>query len=325
MSEHESPFAAENREFGLSIIARIEQNTGLELRSLFEQDLSAHEIRNRMRELFVGYVETSIAGEKPSKEWPDAGKPVDVRQALFGGSLNVVPNVAVAEQSYKRIKGYQGQQIQNYLKGVIDNLSNLKTGMSPGEAAQTIAISGVASFGIAMIFGTFGALAGGSALLPAIAVGVAAMGSMSVVVGVALVIVAELLIFFLVFNKKVFLGMVFNNTALALVVRDWRAGTSGADRGDLFMNTGSTTSFMETNETPNLDSPLVQVTERLFVSKGDPDNLVSAGIFCAEKNFGLFGTEGVMVLTSNKAPNLRFAVLFACPYAGYSSTWIPSE
>jgi hypothetical protein len=315
MSEHESPFAADHRAFGLAIIERIEANTGLEIRKLFEQDLSAHEIRERMRELIVVYVERTLAEEKPSSEWPLAGQPIDVRQTLFGASgVNVVPDVAVTEQRYQEIRRYQGQQIQTYLKKVTDGLSLLKDGMTPAQAAATIAAGGLASFGVAMIWGTFVALQSGAAFMSALAAGVVAMGSMTVVVGVALVIVAELLIFFLVLNKKVFLGMVFNNTGLNLVVRDWRAGTSGAARGDLFMNTGSMTSFMETHENPNLDSPLVQVVERLFLGPGNPDNLVSAGIFCAEKNFGFYGTEGVMLLSPRSRGDIRFAFLFACPY-----------
>jgi hypothetical protein len=315
MSEHESPFAADHRAFGLAIIERIKANTGLEIRSLFEQDLSANEIRERIHELIVAYVERKLKEEKPGTDWPLAGQPIDVRQTLFGaGGINVVPDVAVTEQRYKQIKQYQGKQIDTYLKNVTDGLSLLKDGMSPAQVATTIATSGLASFGVAMVWGTFVALQGGAAFLSALAAGVVAMGSITVVVGVALVIVAELLLFFLVLNKKVFLGMVFNNTGLNLIVRDWRAGTSGASRGDLFMNTGSMTSFMETNETPNLDSPLVQVVERLFLSAGSPDNLVSAGIFCAEKNFGLYGTEGVMLLSSRQREDIRFAFVFACPY-----------
>lgn len=315
MSEHESPFAADHRAFGLAIIERVEANTGLRIRNLFEQDLSAREIRERMHQQITAYVERKLAEEKPGSEWPLAGQPVDVRQALFGaGGVNVVPDVAVTEQRYREIKQYQGQQINNYLKGVTDGLSLLKDNMTPGQAAGTIAASGLASFGAAMLWGTFTALQAGAAFIPALTAGVAAMGSMTVVVGVALVIIAELLIFFLVLNKKVFLGMVFNNTGLNLVVRDWRAGTSGAARGDLFMNTGSMISFMETHENPNLDSPLVQVVSRLFVKPGDPDNLVSAGIFCAEKNIGFYGTEGVMLLSSQSTGSLRFAFVFACPY-----------
>jgi hypothetical protein len=315
MAENTTPFAEENRAFALSILDRIEGNTGLEIRHLFEGELSAQQIRAQVRKSVVSYVERQLAAERPTDGWPEAGKAVDVQAALFGASgINVAPNVAVTEKLYREIREYRGGQIDAYIRRVTDGLSLLKENMSPGQAAGIIIGSGLASFGVAMIGGTFAALQGGAALLTAVTAGVAAMGSMTVVVGVALVVAAELLLFFLVLNKKVFLGMVFNNTGLSLVVRDWRAGTGGARRGDLFMNTGSMTSFMEMHETHRLDSPLVQVVARDRIAPGDPDNLVSAGIFFAEKNFGLYGTEGVMLLGSHAAPSIRFALVFACPY-----------
>lgn len=315
MAEDTSPYAEENRAFALSILDRIEGNTGLEIRQLFDGDLTADEIRTRLHESIAGYVTRQLAREAATENGPAAGQPVDVQAVLFGaGGINVAPNVAVTEQRYREIREYRGGQIDAYLRRVTDGLSLLKNDMSPGQAAGIIIGSGLVSFGVAMIGGTFAALQGGAALLTAVTAGVAAMGSMTVVVGVALVIAAELLLFFLLLNKKVFLGMMFNNTDLNLVVRDWRAGTGGARRGDLFMNTGSMTSFMEMHETHRLDSPLVQVVARDRIAPGDPDNLVSAGIFFAEKNFGLFGTEGVMLLGSHKTPSLRFALVFACPY-----------
>jgi len=62
---------------------------------------------------------------------------------------------------------------------------------------------------------------------------------------------------------------------------------------------------------------MVQVMEKFNV--GDAaDNIISGGIFCAEKNIGLFGTEGAMVLSNyskDSKPTLpRFPLIFACPY-----------
>jgi hypothetical protein len=314
MAEHTSPFAEENRVFALSILDRIETSTGLQIRHLFDGDLTADQIREQLHAATAGYVAQKLAEEKPTDDWPEAGKPFDIHSALFGG-INGVPNVAITEQRYREIREYRGAQINAYLRRVTDGLSLLKVNMTPGQAAATIVGSGLASFGVAMIGGTFLALKGGAAFLTAISAGVAAMGSMTVVVGVALVIVAELLLFFLVFNKKTFLGMVFNNTDLHLVVRDWRAGTGGARRGDLFMNTGLMTSFMEMNETHRLDSPLVQVVARYRVAPGNPDNLVMAGIFFASKKVGFYGTEGAMLLSSNRMPSPWFALVIACPYS----------
>lgn len=315
MSEHELSHAAENREFARAVLARIEANTGIRLQELLESDLSPDERQKQIRALIIGWVEANCAAETPGGGWALAGKKIDANKVIFGADgTNIVPDVALTEQRYRMVQGLHGHQIDNFLKGVTDGLSLLNPSMTPGEAAATIATTGLASFGVAMIWGTFSALVAGEAFMAALAAGVVAMGSMTVVVGAAVAIVAELLLFFLVLNKKVFLGMVFNNTDVGMVVRDWRAGVGGDRRGDLFMNTGSMTTFMETHENQNLDSPLVQVGPRLFVKEGDPDNLVCAGIFCAQKNIGFYGTEGVMLLSPLHFSGLMYAFLFACPY-----------
>jgi hypothetical protein len=315
MAEHESSNAVENRVFAHGILARIEANTGIKLQALLESDLSPGERHKQVRALIIDWVETRSAAEKPSAEWALAGQKIDASVAIFGANVtNIVPNVALTEQKYRMVQGLQGHQIDQFLKNVTDRLSLLKPTMRPGEAAATIAGTALASFGVAMIWGTFAALVAGKAFMVALTAGVAAMGSMTVVVGAALLIVAELLLFFLVLNKKVFLGMVFNNTDMSLRVGNWRAGVGGGRGSGLFMNTGSMTTFMETHETPRLDSPLVQVGPRLFVRQGDPDNLVWGGIFCAEKNVGFYGTEGVILLSPLQYDGLIYAFLFACPY-----------
>jgi hypothetical protein len=318
MSEHESPYAAEDRAFALEILTRVEANTGLSFRGLFEQNLNSDEIRRRARGMILQYVQESAAAQVATAEWPLAGQPINAHEALFGAStVNVTPNIAVTEYNYKIIKGYRGNDVRDYVKRTTNGLSLLKDTMTAGEAAATILSSGIASFAIAMIVGTVKALIAKQTLRAAVVAGVRAMGTMKVVVGVAAVIIVELLIYLMVHNEKVFLGMVFNNTPLSLVVRDWRQGVDGANNGDLFMNTGSMTTFMETHMDEKLDSPLVQVLEKFDV--GDPaDNIISGGIFCAQKNFGFFGTEGALVLSKyskDPDPTLpRFALLFACPY-----------
>lgn len=318
MSQHESPFTAENRAFAQEVITRVEANSGLQIRDLFEQNLSPDEIRRRAHARIIEYVEAPAAPGAATAEWPMAAQPINARQAVFGSSTtNVTPNIAVTEHNYKIIRGYRGNDVRDYVKRTTNGLSLLKETMTPGEAAATILGSGIASFAAAMIIGTVKALIAKQTLRAAVVAGVKAMGNMKVVVGAAAVIIVELLIYLLVHNQKVFLGIVFNNTPLSLVVRDWRKGVDGADNGDLFMGTGSMNTFMETHKTPDLDSPLVEVMEKFDVGTVE-DNIIAGGIFCAEKNFGLFGTEGAMVLsnyTKESTPTLpRFALVFACPY-----------
>lgn len=318
MSKRATADPEQNRDFAHTILQRIAVNTGLQFGPVFEGNRSAAEVRQDLHGLIQNWVEQRIAGAQPSAEWPPADPRMNIREILFGygEGVSVVPNVALTEQRFKQVSKLRGSEIDRYLRHVTNGLSLLNERMTPEQAAITIAETTLASFGAAMIAGTFSALLGGSALLPALTAGVVAMGSMTLVVGVALTIVAEILIFFLVANKKVFLGMVFNDTDHDFVVKGWRLGTTGRVAGDLFMNTGSMTSFMDMHSTPELDSPLVQIVSRQSIAPGDPDNLVSAGIFCAEKKIGLYGTEGVMLLTSPTVPRLNFAFLFACPYTG---------
>jgi hypothetical protein len=318
MSDQEAEMAAESRAFALDVIAQIETNTGLEIRNIFEQDLTPDEIRQQMHTAIIGYVEARLATEEPSEDWPLAGQKIDVREALFGvGPTNILPNVAVTEYNYNVLKTFRGTAVHDFVKKVTNGLALLREGMGPGEAAATILGTGIAAFAAAMIAGTVKALLSGQALRAAVTAGVRAMGKISVVVGVAMLLITELLLYLMFSNKKVFLGLIFNNTPLNLVVHGWRNGVDGDDNGDLFMNTGSMTAFMETNMTDRLDSPLVQIMAKLDVS-GPDVNIVSGGIFSASKKPGLFGTEGAMVLSPYNKDNQkilpRFALVFACPY-----------
>jgi hypothetical protein len=319
MSDKDAELTEESRAVAFEAIAKIEANTGLSIRNLFEQDNEPREIRKQMHALILGYVEDRQAKEVATEDWPLAGQTINVREALFGSvddSISITPNVAVIEYNYNIIKGYRGRDVHDFISRVTNGLALLNEGMSALEAAATIIGSGLAAFATAMIVATAKALMLEKTLRVAVMEGVKAMGKIAVVVGVALVLITELLLYLIFKNKKVFLGIIYNNTAHALVVKNWRSGTGGSDNGDLFLKTGSMTTYMETHLNDYLDSPLVQVTAKIDV-KDPKENLIAGGIFCAEKNAGFFGTEGCMVLTNygeNPQPLPRFAVLFACPY-----------
>jgi hypothetical protein len=321
MSDQESLFALENRAFGFQLIERLEMNLGISFKHFFEQDLSASEIRAQVHGVIVNYVEQKSATETASEEWPLAGEQIEVRKALFGSAdINVIPNIAVTESNLNIIKNYTSGELNDYVRGVANGLSLIKDGQTAGEVAAVIVGSGLASFALAMIVGTVKALRAGEVFRAAVRTGVRAMGKVSVIVGVALVIITEILLYLIISNKKVFMGMVFNNTDLNLVVKNWRDGTGGSDKGDLFTNTGSMTSFMQTHENEKLDSPFVQIRGRDFIAPGDEDNIISGGIFNGQKNIGFYGTDGAMVLSDYKNPLPRFALLFACPYTRDNGT-----
>ncbi len=229
-------------------------------------------------------------------------------------NFNPIPNIAVTESNLKIIKSYSGSQINDYVKRTTNGLSLINDSQTAGEVAVQLVASGIVGFGTVMIFNMIRALRAGSQLRAAVTVGIRAAGGVTVIVSVVAALIVELLVYLLVTNQKVFLGMVFNNTDINLVVKDWRNGVDGGDSGDLFMNTGSMKSFMETNENEMLDSSLIQLMARSFIAPNDPDNIVMGGIFHGEKNIGLYGTDGAMVF-SDAANNLpRFSLLFSCPY-----------
>lgn len=310
-----SPFAEENRKFGFELITRMEANMGIQIRDLFESDKSPQEIRSEMHDRIVRYVQDRLDKEQPSDEWPHAGKERDARKALgLSSSINVVPNVSLLESNYKLAKNYEGQELNDFVRRISNGLSLIQEGQTAGQVAGEIIGSGLAAFALAMIIGTVKALRAGKAFRPALVLGVRAMGAVSVVVGVAALIITEILLYLLVYNKKQFLGLVMNNTDLNLVVDDWRDGTGGADKGDLFVNTGSVSSFMEQHETEQFDSPLIQIGARQIIAPDDPDNIILGGFFFGEKNTGFHGTDGAMVFHGRQQAQPRFGLLFACPY-----------
>lgn len=306
--------AMDDRDFAFMVLGRLEDNLGVSLRHIFENNDPAV-IRQEMRKAIKMAVAKKAPLEKANDEWPNAGSTSHIEAFFAADTFNVVPDVAVTEHNLGLIANYQGDEIHAYVKRVTNGLSLIQEGQTPGEVAGEIIGSGLAAFAIAMIIGTVKALRAGNAFRAAVTMGVRAMGGVSVVVGVAALLITELLIYLLVKNQKVFLGMVFNNTDLNLKVSDWRSGTGGDNKGDLYMNTGKMVAFMESHENEKLDSPLVQITARSFIAPGDEDNIVSGGIFAGEKNVGLFGTDGVMAFTDQeKTTDLRFFFMFACPY-----------
>lgn len=314
MSEDENQAVRSDREFGVMILERMEQNLGVPLRHIFENETSADVIRRQMRSAVVAAVRRKAAAETPTEDWPEPGHPDHLAALLSADDINTVPSISVTEYNLRVVSGYSGREIHDYVKTVTNGLSLIQEGQTATQVAIEMTSSGIASFSIAMIHGTIKALRAGNTFRASVTTGVRAMGSISVVVAVAALLITELLLYLMMSNQKVFLGLVYNNTDLNLRVTDWRSGTGGSSSGDLFMNTGSMTSFMETHEYDKLDSPLVQIPARLFVEPGNDDNLVLGGVFAAEKSFGFYGTEGAMAFTNLNNPGPRFFLQFACPY-----------
>jgi len=108
-------------------------------------------------------------------------------------------------------------------------------------------------------------------------------------------------------------GMVINNTNDNLVVNKYRESN-----GHLHMEHGVMVDFMEDNE-DGLQSPKLQIKQRLNFGENNSENVVMAGIYFADRNVGFRGSEGVMVFTSTTT-SLQFAHMFAVPYINDNRT-----
>ncbi|KAF2450949.1 hypothetical protein P171DRAFT_516711 [Karstenula rhodostoma CBS 690.94] len=307
---NQSSLDQDNRKFAFKLIEQMEKNTGIKICELFEGDRAAADIRTELRKRVIAYVQERIGKDEPSEEWPHAGEVQDAKEALgLTDDITVVPNVAVLESNYAVLKGYEGQAQADHVKRIASGLALIQDGQSAGQVAGEIIGAGLASFAVAMIVGTVKAMRGGAVFRAALVTGVRAMAGVSVIVGTAVLIIGEILLYLLLENKKQFLGIVYNNTDLNLVVDNWRTGS-----GDLYVATGAVSSWMEQHENEQYSSPLVQIGARQIIAPNDPDNLILGGLFFGEKNNSLFGTEGTMVFHDRVTKFPRFPLLFACPY-----------
>lgn len=300
----------DDQKFVLIVIKRLENNLGVSLNNVFKESNDASVIRNEMHKIIHSYI---------MKKAPNSLNVIDMHQFVSNlegdNEFNVIPPIGVTEENYIKIQQFTNSEIDNYVKRVTNGLSLIKEGMTINEVAYNLLMSGIATLGIAMATATFEGLCTGMTITSSIVFGLGAMSGIGTIIAIASIIITELLIYLIFQNEKSFVGMIFNNTDLCLNVSNWRKGVNGGNNSDLYMNTGKMVGFMETNKDVKLSSPLVQIPARLFIKPNDADNIVLGGIFAAQKNYGFFGTEGIMLLRPDNNINLGFYFLFACPYA----------
>jgi hypothetical protein len=220
--------------------------------------------------------------------------------------------MALSESDANIVISYQGDQLKTYLFNLTKRFENMANAQSVGVLVAEMAAGSIISVGVPAAVMTVKALRAGQTLLAAMRTGVLGIGMKTVITAVV-VVLASLLLYLLWENPKKILGMVLNNTAENLVVNRWDAGD-----GDLHMEHGQMVDFMQDNE-DGLNSPVIQVKQKLNFGPGDPDNVVFAGFYFADRNVGFRGAEGVMVFTSQTS-SLLFAHMFAVPYVNDNGT-----
>ncbi|GAB2501179.1 hypothetical protein [Arenimonas alkanexedens] len=305
------PSAQADIDFAEEALTRIEANLKIPLRKIMASDNSGEMIRAQ------AYAAIRVACHAMAERefTADASGLAEARRHIDAvtDTQNVVPTILIEEKNFNVIKNYEGDQVRDYVKGVVNGLSLIKEGESPEMVALQIIGTGLVGFGGAFAFGLIRSLVAKEVLKVAVKAGLKAAGGVGAVVGVVAVILVELLLYLLHGNKKNFVGMIFNNTDTNLVVKDWRAGVGGADKGDLYMAWGHCSGFMEVHQDGDLSKPALQLPAR-SAPEEQTGRIIQGGIYSGGKNFGLKGAEGVFVMQPLGQTSPRLAVLFECPY-----------
>ncbi|HUR83150.1 MAG TPA: hypothetical protein VM733_20505 [Thermoanaerobaculia bacterium] len=293
---------SETRVAALQIVARLHENTGVDLLALFDDEAlpSREKIRRARTELFHALCERGGFDEA----------------AFDMNAVDVEPNLFLDYFEGMRAAGLTGPAVLQYVSTLTSRMEQMAQAPSPESLAKLIAEAGLSSIGAAMLGETVLALCAGQTLGAALCTAITRMG-MGTAIGAIVAILAALIYWLTAMNPKKLLGLIINATPSALVVRNWRAGVDGGRGGDLFMAHGSMPSFMQDYEAGKL-SQLVQINARYDLDETGA-RFCPAGLFFADKNFGFYGAEGIMVLSATDN-TFQLAHMFAVPYSRDNGT-----
>ncbi len=231
---------------------------------------------------------------------------------IANGDIDIEPNIALSEADAKFLSTLEKEEVKTYLFNLTKRFENMANAKTPGLLVAEMAAGGIIAVGVPMAVTVVKGLIAKQALKTAMLAGIKGIG-MKTVIGAVVIVLATLIFYLLVENPKKILGMVINNTDDNLVVNKYRESN-----GNLFMQHGQMVDFMEDNE-DGLQSPKLQIKQRLNFGENNEDNVVFAGIYFADRNIGFRGSEGVMVFTSTTT-SLQFAHMFAVPYTNDNRT-----
>ena len=307
------------KQFAEQIIDRLNTTFGVDLKSIFENDTLSNE--QKVRKARVLLLEGIL------NEFDYSVSDVDLTSAsdfdedafltLLSEGADIEPNFSLLEKDAQYLMSLTGDDIKTYLFNLTKRFENMATARTPGQLAIELVAGGLLSVGVPAAINTIKALKAGSTVLNAVRAGIMGIG-MKTAIAAVVIALATLLLFLFLDNPKKILGMVINDTDSNLIVKDWKKGVNGNKNGDLFMAHGHMADFMEDNEN-GLGSPAIQIRSKINFGAGDKENVVFAGIYFANRNFGLRGAEGVMIFSS-KTSALRFAHMFAVPYVNDNGT-----
>jgi hypothetical protein len=287
----------EGRELALQVLARLRDDVGIDLLPLFEDESlpEREKLRRARTELFHALC---VRGGFDEQAFDIAG-------------VEIEPNTYVTFKEARRLSWLTGPAVFQYISKLTSSMEAASKAAGPESLAHLIIDAGLVSVGSSMMRETYVFLRGGQVLQAALRSGITRIGMASAIGCIALALVA-LVAWLIAINPKKLLGVIINGTASTIVVKNWRAGVDGAKGSDLFMKHGSMNSFMQDYEAGHL-SKVIQINARLDVGEGLDGRICAAGLFFADKNIGVYGAEGVMILTAGDGA-FEIAHMFAVPY-----------
>jgi hypothetical protein len=287
----------EARQLALQILENFRDDLGVDLLPLFEDEsLPGREKLRRARvELFHALC---VRGGFDEQSFDVAG-------------VEIEPNTYVTFKEARRLSWLTGPAVFQYISTLTSSMEAMSKATGPDSLARLIIDAGLASVGSSMMRETYVFLRGGEVLRAALVRGIGRIGMASAVGWIVLALIA-LVAWLIAINPKKLLGVIINGTASTIVVKNWRAGVDGAKGSDLFMKHGSMNSFMQDYELGDL-SKVIQINARLDFGEGLDARICAAGLFFADKNVGVYGAEGVMILTAGDGA-FEITHMFAVPY-----------
>lgn len=303
-----------HRQMALDVCARIQSRHNIDLAAIMSSpSLSYHEKRRMMIEALLSakFEAEYQSGNEFFADGTDSDA-ADLAQvnAALAEDQDIEPNISFPKKNAAIIRDYTGSELKTYVYNLTKRFENMEVASTPGQLALEIVGGGLLSVGVPMAVQTvkaYKAMGAAAKLLPALKTGITKLGMKTAITAVVIVLVALLLYLFLENPKKI-LAFVVNETDHDFVVKNWKTGN-----GDLHMEHGHMADFMEDNQFGDLSAPKVQIQRMVDFGDGDPESFVFAGVYFANKNFGMLGAEGIMRFTSLDK-SVCFAHMFAVPY-----------
>ncbi|WP_226804104.1 hypothetical protein [Amylibacter sp. SFDW26] len=301
-----------SREVALRICAPLQERNGVDLISIMScPKMSFDEKRRAMVEALLCSKferEYQAGNEFFMDETEQDTAEIITLDEMLKAEIDIEPNLSFSTANADVLRTYTGSTLKTYVYNLTKRFENMEKAATPGQLALEIVGGALLSVGVPMAVGTYKAMGPGIKFLAALKKGITGIGMKTAVAAIVVVLVVLLLYLFLENPKKI-LGFIINKTDHDFKVKNW----NNDNKGDLFMQHGHMVDFMEDNKFGDLSAPKVQIQAMVDFGDSDPESFVFAGVFFADRNFGLRGAEGVMRFTSLDN-SLRFAQMFAVPY-----------